>query len=111
MDTVLWRTADDRVVTVRRSPRESQTRGAVEADDGDRGDLSQITLESDTAYASRVPVLTPWGPDHTREPSLEYGHHVYSVSWWFYLPGFWNGLVQSVCTVMRVVDHHSCGLL
>ena len=70
------------MVTARRFPRASPTRGAVEADDGDRGDLSHPTLESDTAYASGVPVLTPWGPDHTRAPSLEYGHHVYSAPWW-----------------------------
>ena len=44
--------------------RESQTRGAVDADDGARGDLSQTPLESDPSYASGVPVLTPWGPDY-----------------------------------------------
>jgi hypothetical protein len=69
---VLRRTSDDCLVTQQRLPRASHTRGAVDAYNGDRGDLSQTTLESDPAYASGVPILTPWGLDYTGESSLEY---------------------------------------
>src|SRR5262245_36604520 len=68
---VLRRTSDDRLVTQPRLPRESQTRGAVDADDGDRGDLSQTTLESDPADASGVPILAARGLDYTGQSSLE----------------------------------------
>jgi len=37
------------VGTARRFPREAQTRGAVEAAEGERGDVSQTTLASDPA--------------------------------------------------------------
>jgi hypothetical protein len=60
-------------VTPPRLPRASQARGAVEADDGDGGDLSQAPLESDPSHASGVPVLTPWGPGDTGASSLEDG--------------------------------------
>src|SRR5262249_53788820 len=106
-----WHPTDDCLVASPRLPRESQTRGAVDADDGDRGDLSQTTLESDTSNAAGVPVLTPWGPDYTGESSLEYGHHVYAAPWRVYVPGCRDGLVQSVWAVVGGVDYDGRGFL
>ena len=62
--------------------------------------------------AHRVyPYLLAWGADHAGEPSLEYGHHLYSAPWWVYLPGGGDGLVQSVCPLVGGVDHDGRGLL
>ena len=56
--------------------------------------------------AHRVYLLVAWGADHTGEPSLEYGHYLYPLAWWVYLPGGGDGLVQALCPVLGGVDHH-----
>src|SRR5207249_1091246 len=101
----------DCLVTEPRLPRASQTGGAVAADDGHRSDLSHTPSASGAADASGLPVLAPGGAQHTGEPRLEYGHHVYSAPWWVSVPGGGDGLVQSVWAVVGSVDHDGRGLL
>src|SRR4030095_13901777 len=72
---------------------------------------SQERQVADPLNDAGVPVLVTRGPDHTREPSLEYGYHVHPVAWWVSLLGGGDGLVQSVCPLVGGVDHDGRGLL
>src|SRR5688572_1928626 len=59
---------------------ESQTRAAVDAEDGFGGHLSQAADHATPRAAPDFPVLATWRGDCANQPGVEYGHHVCAVA-------------------------------
>src|SRR5438270_3333604 len=78
-DAILWVPPDDGLAAEPRLPRQSQTRAALAAALGARGDLPEAQDEHAGAGASDLSVSVAWAADHARGPGLELGHHLHPV--------------------------------
>ena len=100
----LWVSKNVRVAEWTRLWRQSKASSAVDADDGDRSDLSQTKDLISRQTTREVRVFTERTCNCEACASLGHGHHLHPNATWLLVSGGHHRLVQSVRVVVGVVE-------